>query len=72
MKTFFFLRFFFSFFSLFSSCILVVVGQGFYFIYNDLIGSPYRFLLHILHSPRGIIGTAGKTGHYARCKRKQS
>ena len=41
--------FFFSFFlSLFSSCILVVVGGGFYFIYNDLIGSLYRFLFHIL------------------------
>ena len=40
--------FFFRFFSLFRSCILVVVVGGFYFIYNDLIGSLYRFLFHIL------------------------
>ena len=43
MKTLFFFRFFFS---LFSSCILVVVGGGFYSIYNVLI----RFSLQVSFS----------------------
>ena len=36
------------FFHLLSSCILVAVVGGVYFIYNDLIGSLCRFLFHIL------------------------
>ena len=48
MKTLFFFGFL-LFFHLFSSCILVVAEGGFLlFIYNDLIGSLYRFFLHIL------------------------